>query len=158
MIPPVLSFFSTVKKFLKGTYEQVCSLTLNFRFRDSAENGYRLWSFSRCTFRNGSCLVLTPGKALPTPYNWCHDEQTTLDGILDVRKCNEPYNIWARGLFLKSPDSFSGPESYFVFAVFTFKFKVSIILTMIRWKYQLTKQNWQVCGLGTVSLFNRFGF
>ena len=34
-------------------------------------------------------------------------------------------------LFLKSPGSFSGAESYFVFAVFTFKFKVSIILTMI---------------------------
>ena len=31
---------------------------------------------------------------------------------------NEPYNIWARGLFLKSPGSFSGLESYFVFAVF----------------------------------------
>ena len=30
--------------------------------------------------------VLTPGKALPTPYNWCHDEQTTLDGMVVVKE------------------------------------------------------------------------
>lgn len=31
--------------------------------------------------------------------------------------------LGAWGLTLESPDSFSGPESYFVFAVFTFKIK-----------------------------------
>ena len=34
------------------------------------------------------------------------------------------------GLFLESPGSFLGLESYFVFAVFTFKIKASRILTM----------------------------
>ena len=37
-----------------------------------------------------------------------------------------------------------------------FNIKVSIILKMIPWNYQLTKQNWPVCELGTVLLFNRF--
>ena len=37
----------------------------------------------------------------------------------------------ARGLFLERSSNFSGPESYFVFAVFTCKIKVSIILKMI---------------------------
>ena len=63
------------------------------------------------------------------------------------------------GLFLESPANFSGPESCFVFAVFTFKIKVSKILKLIQWNYQLiTKQNWLVCGLGTALLFKRFGF
>ena len=36
-----------------------------------------------------------------------------------------------RGLFLESPVNFSGPESCFVFAVFAFKIKASIILKII---------------------------
>ena len=36
------------------------------------------------------------------------------------------------GLFLESPDDFSGPESCFVFSVFVFKIKVSIILKIIQ--------------------------
>ena len=63
-----------------------------------------------------------------------------------------------RDPFHESPDKFSGPKSCFMFAVFTFKIKVSKILKMIRWKYQLTKQNWKVWELGTVLLFNRFWF
>jgi len=50
-------------------------------------------------------------------------------------------------LFLERPGKFSGPESYFVFTVFTFRIKISIILKMIQWNYQLTKQNWLVCEL-----------
>ena len=50
------------------------------------------------------------------------------------------------------------PKSCFMFAVFAFNIKVSIILKMIQWKYQLTKQNWPVCELGTVLLFNEFWF
>ena len=53
----------------------------------------------------------------------------------------------ARGLFLERFGNFSGPESYFVFTVFTFKIKVSIILKMIQRNYQLTKQNWLICEL-----------
>ena len=62
------------------------------------------------------------------------------------------------GLFLESPGSFLGLESYFVFAVFTFKIKASRILTMTQWNYQLTKQNWLVCEPGTELLFNKFWF
>ena len=60
------------------------------------------------------------------------------------------------GLFLESSVGFSGPESCFRFAVFTFKMKVSIILTMIQRNYQLTRQNRLVCELGTMLLFNKF--
>ena len=60
------------------------------------------------------------------------------------------------GPFLENPDNFSGPESRFVFTVFTFKDKVSIILTMIQWNYHLTKQNSLVCELGTALLIKRF--
>ena len=66
--------------------------------------------------------------------------------------------IMARGPFLESPDNFSGPKSCFMFPVFAFKIKVSIILKMIKWNYQLIKQNWPVCELGTVLLVNRFWF
>ena len=60
------------------------------------------------------------------------------------------------GLILESSVGFAGPESYFRFAVFTFKMKVSIILTIIQRNYQLTKQNRLVCELGTMLLFNKF--
>ena len=60
--------------------------------------------------------------------------------------------------FHESPDKFPGPKSCFMFAAFTFKIKVSKILKMIRWRYQLTMQNWTVCKPGTVLLFNRFWF
>ena len=33
---------------------------------------------------------------------------------------------WSRGLFLEGPDNFSGPK--FMFAVFVFKMKVSVII------------------------------
>ena len=41
-----------------------------------------------------------------------------------------------------------------MFAVFAFKINVSIILKIIQWNYQLTKENWLVCELGTLLLFN----
>ena len=61
-----------------------------------------------------------------------------------------------RDPFLKSPDYFLGLKSCFMFVVFQFKIKVSIILKMIQRNYQLTKQNWLVCE--TVILFNWFWF
>ena len=60
--------------------------------------------------------------------------------------------------FSKGPGNISGLESCFVFPMFTFKIKVSIILKMIQSNYQSTKQNWPVCELGTVLLFNKFWF
>ena len=60
-----------------------------------------------------------------------------------------------RDPFLKSP-YFLGLKTCFMFVVFQFKIKVSIILKMIQRNYQLTKQNWLVCE--TVILFNWFWF
>ena len=45
-----------------------------------------------------------------------------------------------------------------MFAVFAFRIKVSILLKMKQLGYQITEQNWMVCELGTVLLFNRFWF
>ena len=59
---------------------------------------------------------------------------------------------------LESPDNFSGPETCFVFALFTFKIKVSIILTMIEWNYHSSKQNSLVCELGIVHYSTDFDF
>ena len=39
--------------------------------------------------------------------------------------------FWAWGLFLESPDSSPAPKSCFVFVVFAFKIKVSIILKIM---------------------------
>ena len=63
-----------------------------------------------------------------------------------------------RGLFLESPDNFLGLKSCFTFAVFAFRIKVSILLKMKQWSYQITEQNWMVCELGAVLLFTRFWF
>ena len=61
-----------------------------------------------------------------------------------------------RGLsVLESPVNLSGPKSCFAFVVFAFKIKVSIILKIIQWNYQLTKHNWLVCALGTVLLIQQ---
>ena len=61
----------------------------------------------------------------------------------------------ARGLFLESPSSSSGLESYFVFAVFTFRVKVSInIFYNDTMKLSVNKQNWLVCDLGTVQYYS----
>ena len=69
----------------------------------------------------------------------------------------EGFRSW--GLFLlNSRGNFSGPEIWFVFVAFAFKSKVSIILRIIQWNYKLTWQNWLVCGLGTVLLFNWLDF
>ena len=45
---------------------------------------------------------------------------------------------WVRSLLIKIPANFSGPESCFMFAVFTFKIKVLMVLKMTQWNYQLT--------------------
>ena len=68
------------------------------------------------------------------------------------------YCSWSWGLFCESPNTFSSPKSCSVFFVFAFKIKVPIILKMIKSIYQLTKQYWLVCELGTELLFNRFWF
>ena len=43
--------------------------------------------------------------------------------------------LGSRGLFLDGPDNFSGPKSCFMFAVFVFKMKVSIVLKVIQWEF-----------------------
>ena len=39
---------------------------------------------------------------------------------------------WSRGLFLECPDNVSAPKGCFMFAMLTFKIKVSIISKMIQ--------------------------
>ena len=68
-----------------------------------------------------------------------------------------PIYLGSRGLFIESPGNFACAESCFVFAAFTVKIKVSIILKIIKWNYQLTKQTWLIYGLGSELLFNRPG-
>ena len=74
--------------------------------------------------------------------------------------CPRPPNISGlKGPVSRKSGNFWGAESCFVFSAFTFKIRVSsIILKIIKWNYQLTKQNWLVYKLGTVLLFNMFGF
>ena len=62
------------------------------------------------------------------------------------------------GLFLESPDNFLGPESCFRCAVFAFNIKISVVLKIIQWNYQLTKQKWLISELGTVTPFSWFWF
>ena len=59
-----------------------------------------------------------------------------------VEHAQDVAKIWFRtwGLFLESLDNFSGSESCFVFVVFAFKIKVSIILKIIQWTYQLRRK------------------
>ena len=64
----------------------------------------------------------------------------------------------SRDPFLERPGNLSGQESWFLFPRFAMKIKVSIILKMVKWNYQLAKQTWLVCELETVLLFNRFQF
>ena len=56
----------------------------------------------------------------------------------------------AWGLFLESPDSFSGPESYFVFAVFTFKINGFNNFDNDTMKLSVNEANLTVWKLGTV--------
>ena len=47
--------------------------------------------------------------------------------------------FWDWGPFLEGPDNHSGPKSCFMFVVFAFKIKVSIILQVIQWNYKFMK-------------------
>ena len=62
------------------------------------------------------------------------------------------------GPFLESRNNFPGPQNAFMFTIFAFKIKVSILLKRTQWKYRLMKQNWLVYEPGTVLPFNRFWF
>ena len=72
--------------------------------------------------------------------------------------CPRPPNISGlKGPVSRKSGNFWGAERCFVFSAFTFKIRVSsIILKIIKWNYQLTKQNWLVYKLGTVLLFLLF--
>ena len=59
-----------------------------------------------------------------------------------TKKCHfsHPFSDLGLGLhFLESPGNFSGPESCFLFAAFTFKFKVSIILKSNKMKLSVNE-------------------
>ena len=63
-----------------------------------------------------------------------------------------------QGRVSRKSRNFSGPGSWFIFAMFAFKIKVSIILEMRQWSYHLTKLDWLVCELGTVLLWTGYDF
>ena len=75
----------------------------------------------------------------------CWDPGRLLHGSskIFVEHAQDVAKIWfpTWGLFLESLDNFSGSESCFVFVVFAFKIKVSIILKIIQWTYQLRRKN-----------------
>ena len=88
----------------------------------------------------------------------CHPILVTI-----LKMC--PHDSQSKGLFLESLDKVSGPKSCFtcMFAMFAFKIKVSKILKMIKWNYQLTKQNltglWaRNCNTSQQALISKFAF
>ena len=98
--------------------------------------------------RQWRCLGTAPCHAAE-PFLWSlafgllGSGETLLHGSskIFVEHAQDVAKIWFRtwGLFLESLDyNFSGSESCFVFVVFAFKIKVSIILKIIQWTYQLT--------------------
>ena len=70
-----------------------------------------------------------------------------------IGSCNSEYpwlcTVWRPGARLsKVPlDNFSGPKSFFMFAVFAFKIKISISLKTIQWNYQLANKTDQFVSL-----------
>ena len=61
--------------------------------------------------------------------------------IFQTKQCHNlyPFSDLGLGLFLESPGNFLGPESWVVFAAFTFKLKVSIILKSNKMKLSVNE-------------------
>ena len=70
--------------------------------------------------------------------------------IFQTKKCHfsHPFSDLGLGLFLGSSSNFSGPESCFVFAAFTFKIKVSVILRSNKMKLSLNEAKLTVLCMG----------
>ena len=60
------------------------------------------------------------------------------------------------GPFLESPDNFSGPESYFMCAMFALKTQILLALKAEQENSKLTKQVGLICRLKTKTTFHRF--
>ena len=95
-------------------------------------------------------LPFSSPSSAKAPYSWAAPPRETSPAAKSVEKRMfsqatdaHPHRkrFATRGLFF----FFSGLESCFVFSVFALKIKVSIILKMMKWNYQLTKQHWLVC-------------
>ena len=72
---------------------------------------------------------------------------------------DKPLVYRSRGHFLESPGNVSDLESCLCLpGLHSSKIKVSIILKIIQWNYQLTKQSWLVCEQGTVLLLNKYWY
>ena len=103
----------------------------------TAERQWKCW----CT---ASCHAAEPF-LWSLAFGLLGSRETLLHGSskIFVEHAQDVAKIWFRtwGLFLESLDNFSGSESCFVFVVFAFKIKVSIILKIIQWTYQLTKKH-----------------
>ena len=64
-------------------------------------------------------------------------------------------NSWPWGAFLESSDNRSGPESYFMGAMFTLKTQVLLVLKAKLYNFKLIKQIRLIWGLKTTPKFYR---
>ena len=123
------------------------------------------WRYILSLFNHKSSLHVVTGTVYQNfcnPQNlrklMCHPILVTI-----LKMC--PHDSQSKGLFLESLDNVSGPKTCFtcMFAMFAFKIKVSKILKMIKWNYQLTKQNltglWaRNCNTSQQALISKFAF
>ena len=124
--------------------------------RNGVQNFQQQVSAKPSQFRRFSDLRRERKKCV---WEWCDETVTSKkQSKCEFADRSRTTHLTVRGPFLESPDNFSGPKSSFTFVVLAFKIKVSITLKMRQCNHQLTKQNWPVCELGTVPLFNRFWF
>ena len=91
------------------------------------------------------CLIKNGGEI--RDWNYASNVGCLPSGLQDWEKTWVPR-------FSKVPETFRVRKT----GLCLFSIKVSIILKTIKWNCQLSKGNWLVDGLGTVLLFNRFGF
>ena len=70
---------------------------------------------------------------------------------------NSPHERTFLGLFLQSSSNFRPGKLFYVCCVWIQDQRFNNF-KIIQWNYKSTKQNWLVCGLGTVLLFNRLDF
>ena len=84
--------------------------------------------------------------------------QVSCDGVflMLVNKHTTSLVKHIRGLFLKGPGNFLGPESCSVFVVFAYKIKVSIIFENNTMKLSVNGAKLTGLWARTVLLFNRF--
>ena len=87
-----------------------------------------------CTTQNDGISKGLSGLAFKILSNTSYVLQMERGGFAHLISTSDPGHCFhrTRGPFLESPDTFSCPQSCFVFVVFSFKVKVTISLRMIQ--------------------------